>query len=61
MHDRSAVNRLEPCPPALFVEVLEVVLAELVPLAELPHAASATHAPRTHSARSDRMSRRLVG
>jgi hypothetical protein len=60
-HERSAVNRLAPCPPAVFVEVLEVVLAELEPLPELPHAASATHAPRTHSASSSRMRLRLLG
>jgi hypothetical protein len=60
-HDRSAVNRLEPCPPALLADVLELVPAELEPLPELPHAASATLAPRTHKARSGRMRLRLVG
>jgi hypothetical protein len=59
-HDLSAANRPEFGPPALFAEVLEL-LAELEPLPELPHAANATQAPRTQSARSGRMRLRLVG
>lgn len=60
-HELSAVNRLECGAPALFAELLELLPAELEPLPELPHAASAMQAPRTPSASSTRTRLRLVG
>jgi hypothetical protein len=60
MHDLSDAKRLAP-PAALLEEVLEVVLAEVDPLPELPHAASARQVPRTHSATIGRRRRRLAG
>jgi len=60
-HELSAVNRFAFGAPALLAELLEVLLAELEPLPELPHAASAMQAPRTLSASSARTRLRLVG
>jgi hypothetical protein len=60
-HELSAVNRLAFGAPTFFAELLELLPAELEPLPELPHAASATQAPRTQSARNARTGLRLVG